>query len=119
MGKPRVPIPPGLGAKAAAVKPAVKAEAAAAFMEVEVIEEVTLEDMIAEVEDNLKLLKGKETVWAKAQKSDLEVQLKVMKEQQRLARPLQQGSRLLRTGSQSQGSRSRPARQRLRRSAKL
>jgi hypothetical protein len=57
-------------------------------MEVEVIEEVTLEDMIAEVEDNLKLLRGKETVWAKSQKQDLEGQLKELKEQQRLARPL-------------------------------
>jgi hypothetical protein len=45
-------------------------------MEVEVIEEVTLEDMIAEVEDNLKLLRGKETVWARSQKQDLEGQLK-------------------------------------------
>jgi hypothetical protein len=87
-GEPRVPIPPGLGAKTAAVKPAVKAGAAAAPMEVEEIEEVTLEDMIAEVEDNLKLLRGKETVWAKTQKQDLEGQLKELKEQQRLARPL-------------------------------
>ena len=87
-GEPRVPNPPGLGAKTAAVKPAVKAAAAAAPMEVEVIEDVTVEDMIAEVEDNLKLLRGKETVWAKSQKVELEAQLKEMKEQQRLARPL-------------------------------
>ena len=88
-GEPRVPSPPGLGAKAAAVKPAAKQAAAVAQpMEVEVIEEDTLEDMIAEVEDNLKLLRGKETVWAKSQKVDLEAQLKDMKEQQRLARPL-------------------------------
>ena len=87
-GEPRVPNPPGLGAKTAAVKPAVKAAAAAAPMEVEVIEDVTVEDMIAEVEDNLKLLRGKETVWAKSQKLELEAQLKEMKEQQRLARPL-------------------------------
>ena len=87
-GEPRVPTPPGLGAKTAAVKSAAKAEAAAASMEVEEIEEVTLEDMIAEVEDNLKLLRGKETVWAKSQKQDLEGQLKELKEQQRLARPL-------------------------------
>jgi hypothetical protein len=57
-------------------------------MEVEVIEDVTLEDAIAEAEENLKLLRGKETVWAKSQKQDLEGQLKVLKEQQRLARPL-------------------------------
>jgi hypothetical protein len=57
-------------------------------MEVEVIEDVTLEDMIAEVEDNLKLLRGKESAWAKSQKVDLEGQLKEMKEQQRVARPL-------------------------------
>jgi hypothetical protein len=44
--------------------------------------------MIAEVEDSLKLVRGKETVWAKSQKLDLEAQLKEMKEQQRLARPL-------------------------------
>jgi hypothetical protein len=88
-GEPRVPTPPGLGAKtAAAAKPAVKAAVAAAPMEVEVIEDVTLEDAIAEAEENLKLLRGKETVWAKAQKQDLEGQLKVLKEQQRLARPL-------------------------------
>ena len=88
-GEPRVPNPPGLGVKAAAVKPAAKQAAAAAQpMEVEVIEEDTLEDMIAEVEDSLKLLRGKETVWAKSQKLDLEAQLKEMKEQQRLARPL-------------------------------
>ena len=88
-GEPRVPSPPGLGAKAAAVKPAAKQAAAVAQpMEVEVIEEDTLEDMIAEVEDNLKLLRGKETAWAKSQKVDLEAQLKDMKEQQRLARPL-------------------------------
>ena len=60
-GEPRVPSPPGLGAKAAAVKPAAKQAAAAAEpMEVEVIEEDTLEDMIAEVEDSLKFLRGKE-----------------------------------------------------------
>ena len=41
-------------------------------MEVEVIEEDTLEDMIADVEDSLKLLRGKETVWAKSQKVELE-----------------------------------------------
>jgi hypothetical protein len=40
------------------------------------------------VEDNLKLLKGKETAWAKLQKAELEAQLKAMKEQQRLERPL-------------------------------
>ena len=51
-------------------------------MEVEVIEEVTLEDMIVEVEDNLKLLRGKESVWAKSQKQDLEGQLEELKEQQ-------------------------------------
>ena len=78
-GEPRVPNPPGLGAKTAAVKPAVKAAATAAPMEVEVIEDVTVEDMIAEVEDNLKLLRGKETVWAKSQKVELEAQLKEMK----------------------------------------
>ena len=87
-GKPRVPTPPGLGAKAAAVKPAAKEATAAAAMDVDVIEEVTLEDAIAEAEENLKLLKGKESVWAKSQKQDLEGQLKVLKEQQRLARPL-------------------------------
>jgi hypothetical protein len=88
-GEPRAPTPPGLGAKtAAAAKPAVKAAAAAAPMEVEEIEDVTLEGAIAEAEENLKLLRGKETVWAKAQKQDLEGQLKVLKEQQRLARPL-------------------------------
>jgi hypothetical protein len=87
-GKPRVPTPPGLGAKTAAVKPAAKAGAVAAAMEVEVIEEVTLEVMIAELEDNLKLLKGKESAWAKSQKQELEGQLKEMKEQQRVARPL-------------------------------
>ena len=87
-GKPRVPTPPGLGAKAAAVKPAAKEATAAAAMDVDVIEEVTLEDAIAEAEENLKLLRGKETVWAKSQKQDLEGQLKVLKEQQRLARPL-------------------------------
>ena len=87
-GEPRVPIPPGLGANTAAVRPAAKVEAAAASMEVEVIEDVTLEETIAEVEENLKLLKGKESVWAKSQKQDLEGQLKELKEQQRLARPL-------------------------------
>ena len=87
-GEPRVPIPPGLGAKTAAVKPAVKEGVAAAPMEVEIIEDVTLEEVIAELEDNLKLLKGKESVWAKSQKQDLEGQLKELKEQQRLARPL-------------------------------
>ena len=88
-GEPRVPNPPGLGANAAAVKPAAKSTAAAAEpMEVEVIEEDTLEDMMADVEDSLKLLRGKETVWAKSQKVELEAQLKDMKEQQRLARPL-------------------------------
>jgi hypothetical protein len=87
-GEPRVPTPPGLGAKTAAARPAVKAAAAAAPMEVEVIVDVTLEDSIAEVEENLKLLKGKESVWAKSQKQDLEGQLKELKEQQRLARPL-------------------------------
>jgi hypothetical protein len=87
-GKPRVPSPPGLGAATAAAKQEVKAGAAAAPMEVEVIEEVTREDMIAEVEDHLKLLKGKETAWAKSQKKDLEGQLKELKEQQRMARPL-------------------------------
>jgi hypothetical protein len=87
-GEPRVPIPPGLGAKTAAVKPAVQVGVAAAPMEVELIEEVTLEEVIAELEDNLKLLKGKESAWAKLQKQDLEGQLKELKEQQRLARPL-------------------------------
>ena len=90
-GEPRVPNPPGLGAHAAAGGPAAKQAAAAAAtqpMEDEEIQEETLEDRIAEVEDNLKILKGKETVWAKSQKADLEAQLKVMKEQQRLARPL-------------------------------
>ena len=87
-GEPRVPTPPGLGTKTAAAKPAAKATAAAAPMEVEVIEDVTLEDAIAEAEENLKLLRGKETVWAKSQKQDLEGQLKVLREQQRLARPL-------------------------------
>ena len=88
-GEPRVPTPPGLGARAAAAaKPAVKAAGAAAPMEVEEIEDVTLEDTIAEAEENLKLLRGKETVWAKSQRQDLEGQLKVLKEQQRLARPL-------------------------------
>ena len=57
-------------------------------MEVEVIEDVTLEDAIAEMEDDLKLLKGKQSAWAKLQKLDLEGQLKVLKEQQRSARPL-------------------------------
>jgi hypothetical protein len=70
------------------VKPAVKVGVAAAPMEVEIIEDVTLEEVIAELEDNLKLLKGKESVWAKSQKQDLEGQLKELKEQQRLARPL-------------------------------
>ena len=55
---------------------------------VEELEEETLVDLIAEVEDNLKLLKGKETAWAKLQKAALEAQLKAMKEQQRLERPL-------------------------------
>ena len=87
-GEPRVPTPPGLGARTAAAKPAVKAAAAVAPMEVEAIVDVTLEDMIAKVEDDLKLLKGKESAWAKSQKADLDVQLKAMKEQQRLARPL-------------------------------
>ena len=80
-GKPRVPNPPGLGAKTAAVKQAVKVEAAAAPMEVEVIEDVTLEKTIAEVEENMKLLRGTESVWAKSQKQDLEGQLKELKEQ--------------------------------------
>jgi hypothetical protein len=40
------------------------------------------------LEDNLKLLKGKESLWAKSQKRDLEGQLKELKEQQRLAKPL-------------------------------
>ena len=90
-GEPRVPNPPGLGAHAAAGGPAAKQAAAAAAtqpMEDEEIQEETLEGRIAEVEDNLKILKGKETVWAKSQKADLEAQLKAMKEQQRLARPL-------------------------------
>ena len=87
-GGPRVPNPPGLGATAAAVRPAVKAAAVPEPMEVEEIEEDTLEDMIAELEDNLKLLRGKETVWARSQKTELEAQLKDMKEQQRQARPL-------------------------------
>jgi len=91
-GEPRIPSPPGLGAKAAVGKPAVRQAAggaAAQSMEVvEELEEETLEDLIAEVEDNLKLLKGKETAWAKLQKAELEAQLKAMKEQQRLERPL-------------------------------
>ena len=87
-GEPRTPNPPGLGANAAAVNQGGKVEAAAVPREVEVIEEVTLEETIAEVEENLKLLRGKESVWAKSQKQGLEGQLKELKEQQRLARPL-------------------------------
>jgi hypothetical protein len=87
-GEPRVPTPPGLGAKAAAAKVAVKAGEAAAPMQVEVVEEATLEEEIADLEDNLKLLKGKESVWAKSQKRDQEGQLKELREKQRLAKPL-------------------------------
>ena len=100
-GEPRVPTPPGLGAKAAAEKSATKQVAAAVEksaakqvaaaaqpMEDEDAEEETVEDRISEVEENLKILKGKESAWAKAQKADLEAQLKALKEQQKLARPL-------------------------------
>ena len=54
--EPKVPSPPGLGSAATSVKPSVKG---IARMEVEVEEEASLEDQIAEVEDNLKTLKGK------------------------------------------------------------
>ena len=40
------------------------------------------------MEENLRFLKGKETVMAKATKLGLEAQLKKLKEQQRQARPL-------------------------------
>ncbi len=68
-GEPRVPSPPGLGAKAGAGRPSVKQAAAAVAaqpMEEEEFEEETLEDLIAGVEESLKLLKGKETAWAKS-----------------------------------------------------
>ena len=52
-GEPRVPTPPGLGAKAPSGQPVVKPEpAATAPMEEEVPE--TLEDRISELEDLLK-----------------------------------------------------------------
>ena len=89
-GKPKdvvVPIPPGLGAKAAADKGPGKQAPATQPME-EDIEEETLEDRITEVEENLRILKGKESAWAKTQRADLEALLKNMKEQQKLARPL-------------------------------
>ena len=57
-------------------------------MEEDAVEEVSLEGQIAEVEDNLKTLKGKVSAWASAQRSSLEAQLKDLKDQQRLARPI-------------------------------
>ena len=90
-GKPKdavVPIPPGLGAKAAADKVPGKQAPATQPMEEDKIEEETLEDRITEVEENLRALKGKESAWAKTQRADLEALLKDMKEQQKLARPL-------------------------------
>jgi hypothetical protein len=57
-------------------------------MDEDKVEEETLEDRITEVEENLRILKGKESVWAKTQRADLEALLKNMKEQQKLARPL-------------------------------
>ena len=51
-------------------------------------EEVSLEDQIAEVEENLKILKGKTSAWALNQKLSLETHLKGLKDQQRLARPI-------------------------------
>ena len=90
-GKPKdavVPTPPGLGAKAAVDKVPGKQALATQPMEEDKIEEETLEDRITEVEENLRILKGKESAWAKAQRADLEALLKNMKEQQKLARPL-------------------------------
>ena len=90
-GKPKdavVPTPPGLGAKAAVDKVPGKQAPATQPMEEDKIEEETLEDRITEVEENLRILKGKESAWAKAQRADLEALLKNMKEQQKLARPL-------------------------------
>ncbi len=55
-------------------------------MEVEV--EATLDEQVAELEDVLKALKGKESALAKAQRGAWETQLKLLKEQQKLARPL-------------------------------
>ena len=90
-GKPRdavMPIPPGLGVKAAADKVPGKQAPVTQPMEEDKIEEETLEDRITEVEENLRILKGKESAWAKTQRADLEALLKNMKEQQKLARPL-------------------------------
>ena len=92
-GEPRevvVPTPPGLGAKAAADKAPGKQVPATQPMEEDEFEfeEETLEDRIGEVEENLKILKGKESAWAKTQRADLEASLKNLKEQQKLARPL-------------------------------
>ena len=84
-GEPKVPTPPGLGVKAAAGQPAAKQEPVVA---VPMVEEETLEERISELEENLRFLKGKETVMAKATKFGLEAQLKELKEQQRQARPL-------------------------------
>jgi hypothetical protein len=89
-GKPRgavVPTPPGLGAKAGADQVPGKAPATQP-MEEDKLEEATLEDRIAEVEEDLRVLKGKESAWAKTQRAELEALLKNMKEQQKLARPL-------------------------------
>ena len=81
----KVPTPPGLGTTAAPTKPSAKDVAP---MEEEVAEEASLEDQIAEAEDNLKVLKGKASAWATAQRSSLEAHLKGLKDQQRLARPI-------------------------------
>ena len=89
-GKPRgavVPTSPGLGAKAGADQVPGKAPATQP-MEEDKFEEATLEDRIAEVEEDLRVLKGKESAWAKTQRAELEALLKNMKEQQKLARPL-------------------------------
>jgi hypothetical protein len=83
-----VPTPPGLGARAAADKGPGKLAPATQPMEEDSFAEGTLEDRIAEAEENLKLLKGKESAWAKSQKAELEALLKGMKEQQKRDRPL-------------------------------
>ena len=88
--EPKVPTPPGLGAKTVPPKattgqPVAEQEPVVVDSEEEV---ETLEDRISELEENLKFYKGKDTAFANSVRPDLEAQLKILKEQQKQARPL-------------------------------